>query len=172
MDDRPRGSQTRGWRRLGRPRGSALTLAKEIMSETLPDEIKLNDLMFKALDHAVFSIEDNAETLIPFSLTEDASGQRTLTRYVADRIEVGVEEGKKKIEASKDQVVRYAFAYDGYLTLDGHRWEGLFVEAGDKVAATGVLLCQRYKRKKGWFKKGVEPFGNPVLVGTPPSRIK
>ena len=64
-----------------------MTLGK-IMNDPQTDEIKLNDLMFKALDHAVFSIEDNGETLIPFSLTEDADGQRTLTRYVADRIEV------------------------------------------------------------------------------------
>ena len=142
------------------------------MSDTPPDEIKLNDLMFKALDHAVFSIKDNGETLIPFSLTEDASGQRTLTRYAADRVEVGVEEGKKKIEAAKHEIMRCALAYDGYLTVEGHRWEGLFVEAGDKVGATGVLLCQRYTRKKGWFKKGIVPFGNPALVGNPPSRIK
>ena len=142
------------------------------MSETSPEELKLNDLMFKALDHAVFSIEDNGETLIPFSLTEDPAGQRTLTRYVADRVEIGVEEGKMKIEAMKDAVERYAFAYDGFLTISGNRWEGLFVEAGDKVAATGVLLCQRYKRKKGWFKKGIEPIGNPALVGNPSSRIK
>src|SRR5437773_2921755 len=142
------------------------------MSEPPSDGIKLNDLMFKALDHALFSIEDNGETLIPLSLDEEAAGQRTLTRYVADRIELGVEEGKKKIEAAKETVERYAFAYDGFLTIGENRWEGLFVEAGDKVAATGVLLCQRYKRKKGWFKKGIEPIGNPALVGNPPSRIK
>jgi hypothetical protein len=142
------------------------------MSDTPSDEIKLNDLMFKALDHAVFSIKDNGETLIPFSLIEDAAGQQTLTRYVADRIEVGVEEGKKKIEAAKDEILRYALAYDGYLTIQGTRWEGLFVEAGDKVSPTGVLLCQRYKRKTGWFKKGIEPVGNPALVEKPPSRIK
>ena len=141
------------------------------MSDASPDEIKLNDLLFKALDHAVFSIEDNGETLIPFSLTEDASGQQTLTRYVADRVEIGVEEGKKKIEAMKGDISRYAFAYDGYLTVAGQRWEGLFVEAGDKVAATGILLCQRYTRKKGWFKKGIAPVGNPAFVGKPPSRI-
>lgn len=142
------------------------------MSDTPPEEIKLNDLMFKALDHAVFSIEDNGETLIPFSLTEDAAGQRTLTRYVADRIEIGVEEGKKKIEAAKESMERYAFAYDGFLTVGANRWEGLFVEAGDKVAVAGILLCQRYKRKKGWSKKGIEPIGNPALVSNPPSRIR
>lgn len=142
------------------------------MSETPTDEIKMNDLMFKALDHAVFSIVDNGETLIPFTLTEDLEGQRTLNRHVADRIEVGVEEGKKMIEATKNEILRYALAYDGYLTLEGTRWEALFVEAGDKVAETGFLLCQRYKRKKGWFKKGIEPVGNPALVGKPSSRIK
>ncbi|MBM3838396.1 MAG: hypothetical protein FJ398_10595 [Verrucomicrobia bacterium] len=74
------------------------------MSETPPDEIKLNDLMFKALDHAVFSIADTGDPLIPFSLTEDASGQTTLTRYVTDRIEKGVEEGKKSIKVVKEKV--------------------------------------------------------------------
>ena len=39
-------------------------------------------------DHAIFSIEDNGETWVPFSLTEDVAGKRTLTRYVADRVEV------------------------------------------------------------------------------------
>jgi hypothetical protein len=43
------------------------------------------------------------------------------------------------IEAWKDEISRYAFAYDGYLTVDGNRWEGLFVEAGDKVGATGAF---------------------------------
>ncbi len=142
------------------------------MSDTSPDELKLNDLMFKALDHAVFSIEDNGETLVPFSLTEDATGQRTLTRYADDRVEAGVEHGKLKIEEMKATIERYALAYDGYMNVEKQRWETLFVEAGDKVAATGVVLGQRYTRKKGWFKKGIVPFGNPVLVGKPPSRIK
>lgn len=88
--------------------------------------------MFKAPDHAVFSIEDNGEVLIPFSLTENASGQRTLTHYTADRIEVVVEEGKKEIENIKASIELYAFAYDGYIIVFGIRWEGLFVEAGIK----------------------------------------
>lgn len=149
-----------------------LSFERAPMTDMPPDDIKLNDLLFRALDHDVFSIEDNGETLIPFSLTEDASGQRTLTRYVADRVEIGVEEGKKKIEAAKHGIIRYALAYDGCLTADGRRWEALFVEAGDKVGATGVLLCQRYTRKKDWFKKGIVAFGNPALVGNPPSRIR
>lgn len=142
------------------------------MNDTSPDQRKLHDLMFKALDHAVFSIADNGETLIPFSLVEDASDRCTLARYAADRIEVGVEAGKKKIEEMKAHIVRYAFAYDGFLTVEGERWEGVFVEAGDKVGEAGILLCQRYTRKKGWFRKGIEPFGNPALVDNPPSRIK
>lgn len=142
------------------------------MDETSDDELKLNDIMFKALDHAVFSIEDNGETLIPFSLTEDDAGHRTLTRYAADRVEVGVEEGKQKIEERKAEFARYALAFDGFVTIEGARSEALFVEAGDKVSEFGMLICQRYNRKKGWFRKGIVPFGNPALVGKPPSRIK
>ena len=44
------------------------------MSEESPDQIKLNDLMFQVLDHAVASIRDSGGPLIPFSITEDARG--------------------------------------------------------------------------------------------------
>jgi hypothetical protein len=141
------------------------------MSDASPDEVKLNDLMFLALDHAIESNRESGGPLTPFSITEDVNGKRTLTRYAAERLEEGEARGKKRIEESKADIVRYAFAWDGYVTIGGKKSDAILVEAGDKVAETGILLCQRYETK-GLIKKSVVPFGNPALVGRPSSRIK
>jgi hypothetical protein len=141
------------------------------MSEESPDQIKLNDLMFQALDHAVASIGDSGGPLTPFSMCDEVCGKKTLTRYAAERLEESVAQGKQRIEEAKADLLRYAFAWDGFVTIEGKKWDAILVEAGDKVAETGILLCQRYQ-KKGFFRKGVEPVGNPALIGKPPSRIK
>jgi hypothetical protein len=57
------------------------------------------------------------------------------------------------------------------VTIEGKKWDAILVEAGDKIAETGILLCQRYQ-KKGLFRKGVEPVGNPGFLGKPVSRIR
>ena len=141
------------------------------MSDSPTDEVKLNDLMFQVLDHAMGSIKDAGGPLIPFSIIEDASGEKKLTRYAADRLEEGEAQAKKNIEEMKASIVRYALAWDGFVTIHGKKWDALLVEAGDKIAPTGILLCQRYQ-KKGLFRKGVEPVGNPGLLEKPSSRIK
>jgi hypothetical protein len=141
------------------------------MSEESPDQIKLNDLMFQVLDHAVASIRDSGGPLTPFSIAEDGSGEKTLTRYAAERLEEGEAQGKRKIEEARAGIVRYAFAWDGFVTIEGKKWDAILVEAGDKIEETGILLCQRYQ-KKGFLRKGVEPVGNPGFLGKPPSRIR
>lgn len=140
------------------------------MSDASTDEVKLNDLMFQVLDHALASIKESGGPLIPFSIIEDASGEKKLTRYAAERLEDGEAQAKKRIEEMKEGIVRYALAWDGFVTIQGKKWDALIIEAGDKVSPTGILLCQRYQ-KKGLFRKGVEPVGNPGLLEKPASRI-
>lgn len=142
------------------------------MNETPSHEIKLNDLMFLALDHAVDSVRETADLLIPFVLTEKDGEKRILTRFAAERVEQGVEQAKKHIEEKKEDSDRYAIAWDGFVTIEGTKWDAMLVEAGDKKGDTGILLCQRYQKKKGFFKKGIEPVGNAALLGKPASRIK
>lgn len=141
------------------------------MSDVSPDQIKLNDLMFLALDHAVDSIRDSGGPLTPFSITEDENGKRVLARYAGERLDESEAHGKKKIEEAKAGILRYAFAWDGFVTIDGKKWDAILAEAGDKVAERGMLLCQRYE-KEGLTKESVKPFGNPALVDKPSSRIK
>jgi len=142
------------------------------MSDTPDHEIKLNDLMFLALDHAVDSVRESSDLLTPFVMAEKDGDQRILTRFMDERLERGVEQAKKFIEEKKDNFDRYAIAWDGFVTIEGIKWDAMLVEAGDKMSETGILLCQRYQKKKGLFKNGIEPVGNAALVGKPASRIK
>jgi hypothetical protein len=134
------------------------------MNDASTDEIKLNDLMFQVLDQAVAEIRDAGTPLIPFSISETVTEEKTLKRYIADRLEESVEQGKKAIEASKDTILRYAMAWDGFVTIEGKKWDAIVVEAGDKVSETAIVICQRYQDK--------EIIGNPALIGKPLSRIK
>ena len=137
-----------------------------------PDHIKLNDLMFTALDHAVESLSEFDAPLIPFSIAEDSHGEKVIQRYLAaERIDECEDLGKQKIQADKAGILRYAFAWEGLVALEGETWEAILVEAGDKVAETGMLLCQRYVRK-GLLKKRVRVFGQPALIDKPVSRIR
>jgi len=141
------------------------------MSESSSDEVMLNDLLFLVFDHAVASIKDSGGPLIPFSIVEDAVGAKVLTRYAADRLEESEAQGKKKIEEAKKSIVRYALAWDGFVTIKGKKWDAILVEAGDKVCESGLLLCQRYEKKE-LTQNSMELVGNPCLLEKPPSRIK
>ena len=133
-------------------------------------EIKLNDLMFMALDHGFDSIADGSGPLIPFAVLEDASGLRQLRRFVTDRLEDGVEAAKMAVDAATADVLRYAIAWDGYITMQDRKWDAIFVEAGDRVQSEALLLCQRYQAVEG--SPSNQTFGNPALVSNPPSRLR
>lgn len=138
------------------------------MSDNPTDEERLNNLMFQALDHAVASIADSGGPLVSFLIVEGSDGMKKLARCVTERLEEGESRVKQMVREARATAVRYAVAWDGFATIEGKRWDALFIEAGDKVAPTGVLLCQRYQ-KKGIFRKGIEPIGNPALIERPPS---
>lgn len=59
----------------------------------------------------------------------------------------------------------YAIAHDGYLTVEGRKWDAILVEAAERGADSAFLFAQCYRPKKGMFGKfGVE--GNAALAGT------
>src|SRR5437660_10370696 len=134
-------------------------------------EIKLNDVMFLALDHGMDSIDDDSAPLIPMAFIENEKGERTLQRFVTERLEEGVERAKQFVAQNKDSVARYAITWDGFITVQGRKWDAILVEAGDRFQETGYLMCQRYE-KKGLLNKKNVPCGNPALIEKPPSRIR
>ena len=141
------------------------------MSEPVPPS-PFSDFYFLALDHAFGSIEDGGGPLVPFTMSIGSDGKKGLTRFVAERLEEGLEQAKASVTATA-ALAMYAIAWDGYVTLDGRKWDAVFVEAGEASQEFGLMLCQRYViPKKGLFRKSRnESVGNPTLVGKPPSRI-
>jgi len=136
------------------------------VSET---SIEMNDLMFAALDHAVASIED-AKHLVPFAMTINNAGDKKLTRFALEFLEQGLEAARVHVQSEKESINIYAIAWDGFITLEGKKWDCVLVEAGELNAVKGALLAQRYE-EKGIFKKKRFPIGNPVLVEHPTSRL-
>jgi hypothetical protein len=134
-------------------------------------ETLLNDITFMALDHGMNSIEGGAGPLIPFAVTESASGEKSIHRFATDQLEDGLEAAKKHVDGSRGSIVRYAIAWDGFVTINGKKWDAVLVEAGDCQSDTGYLMIQRYE-KKGLIRKKNVPHGNAGLAGRPQSRLK
>jgi hypothetical protein len=137
---------------------------------SLSSDTRLNDLIFVALDEALDVIRDSGRSLTPFALTENAWGKRTLTRFPEERLSAAEIAGKNKISQERENLARYAFAWDGYVTVEGKTWDALLIEAGGRIPKSGLIACQRYQRR-GIFRKGFEVVGPFSKIETPPSRI-
>ena len=122
---------------------------------------ELADLAFFALDHAVESVKVSGGPLIPFAATEDESG-RTLNRFVTELLEEGQQQARDYVGGATD-AHRVAIAYDGYLTIEGERFDAVLVEAQQRGDASGLILAQRY-RTGGRFRK-FSTIGNPAHIG-------
>ena len=130
------------------------------------------DFFFFAIDHGFASVEDGGGPLIPFTMLVDPAGQKKLTRFAMDKLEDGVEAAKNSV-ASTGAIAMYAIAWDGFITLEGRKWDAICVEAGEAQSEFGVLLCQRYTTaKKGLLRRTRSVrVGNPAVIETPRSRL-
>jgi hypothetical protein len=133
---------------------------------------EFGDICFLALDHAFESVASGGGPLTPFTVVAEPGSERRLTRFVSERLELGVENAKSSIGPGQPATM-YAIAWDGYVTVEGRRWDAVFVEAGETSQQAAILLCQRYTQTKaGLFRKArCERVGNPMLVANPPSRL-
>jgi len=117
---------------------------------------ELIDLAFFALDHGTDSVLEAGGDLVPFTVTE-ADGQRTLRRFVADRLEEGVNSARNALSTTSG-VERAALAFEGYLTFEGGKAPAVIVEAFQAGEPEGMVLVQRHSR--------TERIGNPALLGS------
>src|SRR5262245_52001302 len=140
------------------------------MSNEPSESVEFNDLMFLALDVGFASIEDCSGPLIPFVIIKKIGGERVMHKFVCEMLEESIQKAKEYIEAEKSNLQIYALAWDGYITLDGKKWDAILVEAGERGTEFGLLMCQRYE-KKGLIKRRNHKVGNPVLIEKPESRI-
>jgi len=128
----------------------------------MEQNVRLNDLMFKALDHAVDSVRSGGD-LVPFVMTE-----ADLHRFVTTTLQESKARAEDYLRSLSEPLA--VLAYDGYLTLEGNKYEAVFVKAFDRTQDTGILLAQRYKPKK--FLSKFTPIGNPAVVEHPPNPWK
>lgn len=133
------------------------------------------DFFFFALDHGFASIEDSGGPLVPFTMTMDREGQKQLTRYVKSTLEDSVQAAKDSITSEgANTTTMYAIAWDGFITVEGQKWDAILVEAGEVASEFGVLMAQRYTvAKTGLLRrtKKAQRVGNAALVEHPASRL-
>ena len=143
------------------------------MAEFEPSE-QFASFFFLAIDHAFASIEDEIGPLIPFVMFVDRAGDRTLQRFVAEQLEEAVEQAHGFILENQSAWQMYALAWDGFITIEGKRTDGLFIEAGERGDSDAVLFCQRYvpAAKKFFRTTKAQRIGNPGVVERPKSRLE
>ncbi len=120
------------------------------------------DLMFLALDHGVESVKASGGPLIPFIVVEQ-DGKRELHRFATELLEEGQQQARAAISALPASATAYALAYDGYITVDGKKFDAILVEASERGREAGVQMAQRYTPKK--VLRSFQTVGNPALLG-------
>lgn len=141
------------------------------MNDHQQDAYDLAELAVFALNLAFRGIEDGESMLVPFVMTDTEGDGRTLHRFVADSMEQSRQRARDWVGEAGPSVFRYAFAWDGYVTLDDVKWDAVFVEAGDRLLPHGMLLCQRYRPENGNGGPR-QVVGEPMLVDKPGSRLR
>ena len=141
------------------------------MDDLQQDTHDLAELAVYALNLAFRSIKDGEGMLVPFVMTDTADEGRTMHRFVADSMDQSRQRARDWLGEAGASIYRYAFAWDGYVTVDDTKWDAIFVEAGDRILPHGMLLCQRYRPTKGNGRTR-QVVGEPMLVDKPESRLQ
>jgi len=131
-------------------------------SEQMEMSQQFADLVFLALDHGIDSVRASGGPLIPFVVFEQ-EGTRELRRFAAERLEDSQQKAREAIAAFPPSVTAYAIAYDGFLTVQGTKFDVILVEASERGRPAGVRMAQRYTPKK--LLRSFQTVGNPALLG-------
>lgn len=123
---------------------------------------KFADLVFLALDHGVESVRASGGPLIPFVVVEQ-DGKRELHRFATELLEEGKQRAREAVAALPPSATAYAMVYDGYITVQGTKFDAILVEASERGRPAGVRMAQRYTPKK--FLRSFQTVGNPALLG-------
>jgi hypothetical protein len=119
------------------------------------------DLLFLGLDHGIDSVRAGGGPLTPFVIVQHGA-DRVLTRFVADRLEDGIERAVAHLRATElsgdDCAV---LVYDGYLTGPEGRFDAIYAELLDG-AGTITVIGQRYR--PGAMLRRFETIGNPAML--------
>ena len=74
-----------------------------------------------------------------------------------------LEQAREAVASLPPSVTAYAFAYDGFITVQGTKFDAILVEASERGRPAGVRMAQRYTPKAG--SRDFQAIGNPALLG-------
>lgn len=94
-----------------------------------------------ALRHGIDSAGSGGP-IIPFVMLEYTDGTRKLVRFVTDA--AGARAAAEAELAKSSDVAMYAFALDGYLTIDGQKSDAILVEASREGRDRALVFAQPY----------------------------
>ena len=99
------------------------------------------DLVRQTIDLAIRCV-DTGETLVTFLMTEGESG--AVISIVADSADESLLLAQRNVDAFDSRTTAFAFAYDGFITMQGERSDAIYVEASFAGAGHIFVFVQRY----------------------------
>lgn len=129
---------------------------------------KLMDLIFFGLDHGIESIKGGGP-LITFAISV-INGQRKLERFVTERLEDGEKKAKEHLKNLNPNPEYAIIVYDGFVTIEGKKYDAVLAKGFDKNQKEGYILAQRYTPKA--FLRSLKTIGNAAFIGNEPNILK
>jgi hypothetical protein len=130
--------------------------------------MQLSELIKKAAEQGIGSIEDARRPLIPFTMlprpnATPENGQVTVTRFASEFPEESLQHAQSSLRPNSG-IPMYVLAWNGSVTVEGREWNAVLIESGESQAEEGAIYAQRYElQKSGLFKKK----RRKVAVGEP-----
>ena len=118
--------------------------------------------MLFALDHGIESIKIKGKgPLVPFVVTA-INGEKEVNRFFTVHLEDGLSEAVRFVKEERKSHFA-ALVYDGFLPMNGEKFNAVIVRGYDRTDNVGYTLAQRYTPAKffSFFKLA----GGKVFLG-------
>ncbi len=120
--------------------------------------------------HGVWSVSSGAP-LVPFCALESAASGRTLTRFAAEQLEIGVARARELFAQSAGSAERAVVVYDAYVTLDWGKTDALIVEARSNTALASFTMIVPYRNAAQGFAVYRPKLSALAPEGTPGANV-
>ncbi len=125
------------------------------------------DVARQAIDLAMECVA-TGETLLAFVVTEGDPG--AIASLAGGPFDEMLAMAQSKVDALGEETTAFAFAYDGFITLQDERSDCVYVEATKTSCDTLYLFAQRYRPKK--FLRPAKRIGNWICVPDGQTKLK
>lgn len=122
---------------------------------------ELTKKLISALDHAVQLKKDGIDPMIPFAFVY-SNDNGTLKSFLGNSPEYADKMFERTLIEEKPDFVIYG--YDGYLTVEGSKYDAILLKAFDRGDNTIYLVGQRFQPKTD--KEECIIIGNPTFIGS------